>query len=172
MRAVHLRVFAVLLCLITLFSLLPPLSLFADDGQKQETLKILAASDFQPQGGSIQGKKVLNNIATAMATDGHTSFDALLFCGDYTNGMGSVSSSKDGMDAVREVYGKLAPKKNTYFVQGNHDVMAGTNGIAAGGNNDPEGGAFGLFVINNDDYMWYNNDQHTVRHTAQRLIDY
>ena len=171
MRSVKIRVFALLLCLMTLFSLLPCGEAFAAEGEEEEVL-ILAASDFQPQGGVIQGKKILNGIAEAMAADGLTSFDALFYCGDYTNSMGSVSATQDGLGGIKEVYGKLVSKRNSYFVQGNHDIMGGTNGLTPGGNNDPEGGAFGLYVINNDDYMWYNTDQYTVRHTAQRLIDY
>ena len=171
MRSVKLRVFALLLCLMTLLPLLPCGEAFAAEGEEEE-ITILAASDFQPQGGVIQGKKIITRIAAAMAADGHTSFDALFYCGDYTNSMGSVSATQDGLGGIKEVYGKLVSKRNSYFVQGNHDIMGGTNGLTPGGNNDPEGGAFGLYVINNDDYMWYNTDQHTVRHTAQRLIDY
>lgn len=171
MRSVKIRVFALLLSLMTLFSLLPCGEAFAAEGEEEE-ITILAASDFQPQGGVIQGKKVLTGITEAMAADGLTSFDALFYCGDYTNSIGSVSATQEGMNAIKSIYGRMVSKKSIYFVQGNHDVMAGSNGLTPGGNNDPEGGAFGLYVINNDDYMWYNTDQQTVRHTAQRLIDY
>ena len=46
MRSVKIRVFALLLCLMTLFSLLPCGEAFAAEGEEEEVL-ILAASDFQ-----------------------------------------------------------------------------------------------------------------------------
>ncbi|MBP3321840.1 MAG: metallophosphoesterase [Clostridia bacterium] len=174
MRSVNLRLFTLLICILTLLSALPSFALLTQgqEGAEEEEITILAASDFQPQGGVILGKKALTNIANAIKADGISSVDALFYCGDYTNAHGSVSSTKSGMDGVRDVYGQFVGKKHMYFVQGNHDVMAGTTGMTASGNNDPAGGDYGLFVINNDDYMWYNTDQATVRHTAQRLIDY
>mgnify|MGYP006982437861 CR=1 FL=1 len=55
--------------------------------------------------------------------------------------------------------------------RGNHDE-AGAAGLAKSGDNDPSSGKYGVFVINEDDYMWYNNDEATIKRTAENLRNY
>ncbi len=61
---------------------------------------------------------------------------------------------------------------NLVFVQGNHDAAVGTEGLSPSGANDPENGRYGVFVLHNSDYMWYNDNEAVIKRTAQRLTEY
>jgi hypothetical protein len=54
-------------------------------------------------------------------------------------------------------------------VQGNHDP-SDTPGLAPSGANDTDD--FGVFVIRNDDYMWYNKKKQPVIDVSERLKTY
>ncbi|MBQ7364764.1 MAG: metallophosphoesterase [Clostridia bacterium] len=135
---------------------------------EDDSISILACSDFQAPDGNAQGRTQVTAILSAMKRDGITSADGFFCCGDYdyeyTDTRGGINTLKN---TVRGVV-----SENTVFVQGNHDSPIGTNGLSDSGNNDPANGKYGVFVINEDDYMWYNSDEDTVKRTAQELIDY
>ncbi|MBQ8911491.1 MAG: metallophosphoesterase [Clostridia bacterium] len=161
-----------LACLLCILLILPCLPVFGSLAAEEKEITIIAASDYQPKNGATSGKTQLTKIVKSIIAAGVTKADALLYCGDYTNSHGSLSASTDGMSAVSSVFSPLVKKKDILFVQGNHDIMSGGSGLTLSGNNDPESGEYGVFVINNDDYMWYNTDHNTVKHTAQHLIEY
>jgi hypothetical protein len=163
------RILAFALCAIMLFGLVPTFTLQAEEDKE---ITIIAASDYQPKSGAMAGKNPLKKILDSIKAAGVTKADALFYCGDYTHSMSSLSATTEGVNAVKDVFSDVVPKSNMTFVQGNHDIMSGGSGLTPSGNNDPKSGEYGVYVINNDDYMWYNNDHNAVKNTAQRLIDY
>ncbi|MBE6638175.1 MAG: hypothetical protein E7616_01785 [Ruminococcaceae bacterium] len=141
--------------------------------QAEEITTLIAATDFQPKEGAATGIKKVNKIISAIKADGITSADGFLFCGDYDFGtFGVAEETKEGIDLLTESVSGLVDEKNMVFIQGNHDAVPGTSGLNPGGNNDPESGKYGVFVINNDDYMWHNEDEVRIKRTAQKLINY
>ena len=129
---------------------------------------VIACSDFQNPKGSEAGKTTVNNILSTMSANGLTAAEGFFCCGDYDY---EYTDTKGGIDTLKEatsgiVYG------DSVFVQGNHDSAIGTNGISTSGNRDPQSKNYGVFVINEDDYMWHNSDEARIKQTAQNLIDY
>ena len=170
------KLLALLLALIMMLSLLPT-SVLAT-GSKPTV--VIAGSDFQNSSGDTAGAQMVTNILTQMQTAGYTSADGFLFCGDYNYGYDKTADGLQGhidaLDAaVIKKYSSIA-EGNRVYVQGNHDqVTAGTGGLAQSGANDPTGdsaGKYGVFVINEDDYMWHNSDEATIRNTAANLKTY
>ncbi|MBQ8399792.1 MAG: metallophosphoesterase [Clostridia bacterium] len=165
------RLIAFGICVVLLISALPAsFLLFADE----EVTTIIACSDFQPKSGPASGKKVVQKILkTLKEQSGVKKADGLLFCGDYDyDTYGDESSNKTGVNTVVSIFSSMIERENMVFVQGNHDALGGSLGMNKSGENDPASGKYGVFVINNDDYMWYNNDQQTIKTTAQNLTDY
>lgn len=165
------RLLALLLCIITVIVSIPAVSLgiFADG----EETTIITASDFQPKDGASTGILKVRKILYAMQKDGLKKADGFLFCGDYdfaTHGV--LEETKEGIRYLTNAMKNTVDPENMVFVQGNHDVVAGTAGQSPSGNNDPKSGKYGVFVINQDDYMWYNSDEARIKKTAQRLINY
>ena len=133
-----------------------------------DSVSILACSDFQSPRGNLEGRSTVAAILDAMKQDGITKADGFICCGDYDY---EYTDTKGGVTALRSAVKKFVPS-NHVFVQGNHDTAIGTNGLCQSGNNDPDHGKYGVFAINEDDYMWYNSYENTVKHTTQNLIDY
>lgn len=182
------KLLALLLALVMMLSLLPT-SVLAT-GSKPTV--VIAGSDFQNSSGDTAGAQTVTNILTQMQSAGYMSADGFLFCGDYNH---SYDTTADGLQghidaldaAVSEKYSSIAAG-NRVYVQGNHDqVTAGTGGLAKSGANDPTGdsaGKYGVFVINEDDYMWASNANNSsttytgmsaeaiVKQTAARLESY
>ena len=170
------KLLALLLALIMILSLLPT-SVLATGG---EPTVVIAGSDFQNSSGDTAGAQTVTNILTQMQNADYTEADGFLFCGDYNYGYDKTADGLQGhidaLDAaVIEKYSSIA-EGNRVYVQGNHDqVTAGTGGLAQGGANDPTGdsaGKYGVFVINEDDYMWNNSNEATIRNTAANLKTY
>ena len=132
--------------------------------------KVFAASDYQAKTGDAEGEEILGAIIDAMINDGHTSVDGALYAGDYDYNMPSDTSH--GIISIKNVFNSKWPslsEDNMVFVQGNHDP-ASTPGITPSGANDTED--YGVFVINEGDYMWYNSDRGTIEKTANNLENY
>ncbi len=153
---------AVLLLAVMLF-LLPVLA-----AQDEEVTTILACSDFQAESGNITGKSQIAEILAAMEKDGITSADGFFACGDYDY---EYDDTKGGVLSVKQAINGVV-NENLVFVQGNHDKAVGSDGLSLSGNNDPAHGKYGVFVINEDDYMWYNERENTIKRTAQLLTEY
>ena len=157
--------FALLLSISMVLGLAPAVQAEEAAG---DTVSILACSDFQNEDGNLKGRSTVSTILDAMKQDGITKADGFICCGDYDY---EYTDTRGGVSALRSAVKKFAPS-NHVFVQGNHDTAIGTNGLCNSGNNDPDHGKYGVFAINEDDYMWYNSDENTVKHTTQNLIDY
>ncbi len=132
--------------------------------------RVFAASDYQAKTGDAEGEQILGSIINAMIKDGHTAVDGALYAGDYDYNMPSDTSH--GITSIKNVFNSKWPSlndENMVFVKGNHDP-ANTPGITPSGANDAEN--YGVFVINESDYMWFNNDKGTVQKTANNLKNY
>ncbi|MBP3321839.1 MAG: metallophosphoesterase [Clostridia bacterium] len=159
------------ICIVLLMGILPQtLTVFG----QEEVTTLIACSDFQPKSGPASGQKTVARILKTLKEEsGIKKADGLLFCGDYDfDTYGDESSNKTGVNTVASVFSATVERENMVFVQGNHDALGGSLGMNKSGENDPASGKYGVFVINNDDYMWYNNDQTTIKTTAQNLTDY
>lgn len=163
------RQLALLLAVCMLLSVLP-LHVFAAG---QDSVTVIAGSDFQNPGGNEAGALTVTNILNKMQGDGYTSADGFLFCGDYDYAtVNNKSSTEAGITALKNAvtgkYNTLADNRMV-FVQGNHDA-AGSTGLAASGAHDADG--YGVYVINEDDYMWRNENEGTIKSTASALDAY
>ena len=141
---------------------------YATDNSAEEEIHILACSDFQASSGNASGKQQVSAILEAMAKDGITSADGFFVCGDYDY---EYTDTKGGISALKQAVSGVV-NENMVFVQGNHDSAVGTEGLSLSGDNDPAHGKYGVFVINEDDYMWYNESEETIKRTAQLLTEY
>ena len=134
---------------------------------------IIAASDWQNPEGSKACSDRFASILERIKNDGITHADGFLFCGDYDyDGYGIDNSVLEGISAIKEALDGFTDTENTVFAQGNHDTPAATNGMSRSGNNDPKSGKYGVFVINNDDYMWQNSDENKIIATSNSLKAY
>lgn len=143
-----------------------------------ETTYVLAGSDFQPKDYStITGVNLLNQILNPIYNAGYTAFDGFLFAGDYDYGYTSSTAGKNALQvAIKEKYPYIT---HEVYVEGNHDsdsrqdadlVANGT--LSSSGANDDPSGRYGVFVIHERDYMWYNDDKSTIEKTAANLEAY
>ena len=161
------RVLSILLTAVLLMTYAFSFACFADE---DAPIYILAASDFQ-QGSHEGSAAIVSSICTQIYGAGYTAIDGFLFCGDYDrNTIGSASDAQAGLTALQNAVSSVFPGvPHSVYVQGNHDP-AGMAGLSPSGNNDCE--HYGVFVINNKDYMWYNSDRATIEQTAASLRAY
>ena len=137
----------------------------------EKTVYVIAGSDYQghesddneANTGTARGvvtTKILNELASCGIKP-----DGALFCGDYTrygrssNIANNKSDVKRGIDQLKSLTTSTLGVKESnvhwIFAQGNHDVYATTkHGLSKGGANDPASGAYGVYVLNNNDYGW------------------
>lgn len=159
------KLLALLLALVMILSLLPT-SVLATGS---EPTVVIAGSDFQAKGGHTAGAQTVTSILTNMQNAGYAEADGFLFCGDYDVNYSDSAGGKAALQsAVQNVYGT---GMNEVYVQGNHDddtLVDST--LSASGAQDTN--AYGVFVINEKDYMWYNNDEATIKNTADNLKSY
>ena len=157
------RVLAGVLAVIMLVSLLPA-GVFAAG----ESTVVIAASDLQNRAGHDAGVAKVNSILAKMP---YTSADGFLFAGDYDYG---DTDSANGLAKLKTAVSAAYPQMgeaNMVFVKGNHDD-ASTAGLSPSGANDPASGKYGVFVINESDYMWHNDNEAKVKQTANALKSY
>ena len=138
-----------------------------------DKIMVIAGSDFQNPSGNTAGAQVVTNILTQIKSAGYeagyTDADGFLFCGDYSYGYNQAAAGIAALkSAVTGKYPTLTDDRMV-FVEGNHDD-ANASGLAPSGANDTE--EYGVYVINEDDYMWYNNDEATIQNTAENLKAY
>ena len=120
------------------------------------------------------GEKVVSAVVDAIKADGVDSVDALVACGDYDYDLTMLpSNTADGINSLRKGTASIVPDEaQKVFSQGNHDSLVGTAGMAKSGDNDPENGKYGLFVINEDDYAWMGGTREIVKGTSENLKAY
>ena len=159
------------LALILLLVSFPIITVNANNTVTDNTVAIIAGSDFQPRKSIESGKTYMEDILSSIQKEtGLTSADGFLFCGDYDySTVENESATQAGINAVKEVMSDFVAEENIILAQGNHDTA---KGLSRSGKNDPKSGDYGVFVINEDDYMWFNNDENRIKNTAQNLIDY
>lgn len=131
---------------------------------------VVACSDYQNPSGNDAGAAFVQNVVSRMqASVGFTTADGFLCCGDYSYGYNQAAAGIASLKSA--ISGLSVSDENGVFVEGNHDD-AGAAGLATSGNNDPASGKYGVFAINEDDYMWHNSDEATIKQTAENLRVY
>ncbi len=132
-----------------------------------KTTYVLAGSDFQASSHDT-GATIVSGLLDKVKVD-YPTMDGFLFAGDYdVNYNDSANGKAKLQETVQAVYGTGMKE---IYVQGNHDndSLVGST-LTASGANDTEN--YGVFVINEKDYMWYNNDKATIKKTAESLETY
>ena len=143
---------------------------------EQQPVTVIACSDFQnPDGreaGSSEVAAILNSAKSSPNGD-ISRIDGFICCGDYDHNMSSnQAETVIGINALRDtVRNAFGTGFQEIFVKGNHDI-AGTVGIAQSGENDAKSGKYGVFVINESDYMWKNTKPDVIKQTAENLKQY
>ncbi len=133
----------------------------------EETIYVLAGSDFQASSHNA-GATIVSGLLDKIKVD-YPTMDGFLFAGDYdVNYSDSANGKAKLQETVQAVYGT---GMDEIYVQGNHDGdnLVGST-LTASGANDAEN--YGVFVINEKDYMWYNDDEATIKKTAENLEAY
>ncbi len=171
------RLTSIFVCLILALSLFltacsGEIGEIGDIGTEENVITtLIAASDFQHPDGREAGQAIIEGVRDAMIAGGVTSADGFFFCGDYSHSFGVVEETVEGIKAIKATMSPVVTE-NMVFLQGNHDAAIGTEGLALSGDNDPENGRYGVFVMNNTDYMWHNDNEQTIKRTAQKLTEY
>ena len=159
---------ALLLCMVMMIGFMP-VSAIAADAAGNPTI-VIAGSDFQNSGGDTAGGKTVTSIMNQM---GYSSVDGVLFGGDYSYSM-STSSNLTNLDGYLDDY--CATAANRIYIQGNHDTNLSpsdsSNLLATEGGHDPEGGAYGVYAINHEDFPWSGSSRTLVQGTADQLQEY
>lgn len=146
---------------------------------------VIACSDFQHPSGDSTGAQIVTNILNVIKNDGNSTADGFICAGDYSYNMTtSANELKKQVNALRgAVEGIYGTNLDEIYIQGNHDqVKPSDGGLATSGAHDSEN--YGVYVINEDDYMWANNASYSstsysgmtsyeiVKQTATNLAAY
>ncbi|MBQ4284136.1 MAG: metallophosphoesterase, partial [Lachnospira sp.] len=166
------KVSSILLCMIiTLSSLGNWMNVYAKEDEKntQDSVTVIACSDYQHPGGNTSGSTTVTNIISQIKAHGYDEADGFLAMGDYdyeyvetAEGIASLKNT------VKGAYSELADDR-MIFVQGNHDI-AGAAGLSASGANDTN--EYGVYVIHEDDFPMDGGTDEGVRKVAGELDDY
>ncbi len=140
----------------------------AASAEESKPIVVIAGSDFQAntrEDGIANVKAILSSIKA----EGFDDAFGLLFCGDYNNEYDAKTEDIKALkEAVKSEFSGMQDE-NMVFVQGNHDPSS-SKGLSKSGENDNDN--YGVFVINEDDYMWYNDNEARIKLTAQKLDQY
>lgn len=135
----------------------------------EDALVFLACSDLQHSSGHETAVQSVKAILGEIRDARYDRADGAFFCGDYNWDFdGSVPGLYTLRKAVQREFRGLEIE-DFIVVQGNHDP-SDTPGLAPSGANDTDN--FGVFVIRNDDYMWYNKKKQPVIGVSERLKTY
>ena len=177
MKKSYVKALALLLAIIMMLGV-APLGVFAETIisalSAEKPVYVLAGSDFQPNDDNVNtGASQVTKILNAIKGAGYTAFDGFLFAGDYeysstTSSSESIKGKNALTSAVQAIYGT---GMDEVYAQGNHDPdsLVGTT-LSPSGANDADG--YGVFVINEKDYMWKNDNESTIKATAANLEAY
>lgn len=173
MKKRFLQFASAMLAVVMIVSILP-LGVFAEGlsaalSAAEEPIVVVAGSDFQSPNGHGQSSANVSAILTAIRQK-YSSAYGLLFAGDYDYGYNTSEQGKDTL--AQTVEGGGLGIEDYVFTQGNHDAdeLVTSGVLSPGGNNDTD--HYGVFVVNEKDYMWHNDDEATVAATAAALEDY
>ena len=154
------------------------LSVASDEGSDEinnNAIVVIAGSDFQAGSSSDkdrheQGAAAVSAILTQIAKDYPTA-DGFLFAGDYDKGYNqNIEGHAALQETVQSFYGTAM---HEVYIEGNHDSNSSqdmTGVLSKSGANDAAD--YGVFVINESDYMWYNDNESRIKQTASNLKTY
>ena len=173
MKKRFLRYASAMLAIVMIVGVLP-LGVFAEGlsaalSAAEEPIVVVAGSDFQSPNGHGQSSANVNAILIAIRQK-YPSAYGLLFAGDYDY---DYDTSEQGKDTLAQtVEGSGLGIEDYVFTQGNHDPdeLVSSGVLSPSGNNDTD--HYGVFVINEKDYMHQNTDEATVAATAEALDKY
>lgn len=142
---------------------------------EQEPITVIACSDFQNPGGSEEGANTVSSILSIIK-ESHPEADGFICAGDYDYDMSiyiGEETTVDGVSSLSNTIEQVYPDiKHMVYTSGNHDVYS-ADGLSESGDNDPEDGGYGVYAINEDDYMWASNPCYSESYsgkTAQEII--
>ncbi len=136
--------------------------------EQSKPIVVIAGSDFQASTPDISADNV-KTLLNAVKTEGYNEAHGFLFGGDLGNDYDAKNDELALLkNTVKDVYPAMADDKMV-FVQGNHDG-SDTKGLTKSGPNDTE--HYGVFVIPEDNYMWYNANELIIKNTANVLDVY
>lgn len=164
------KLLSLLLVFSMLTTLIPSTFIRTVDAAESETTYVLAGSDFQARGGHDAGATIVSGLLDKIKVD-YPKMDGFLFAGDYDVNYNDVENGIAKLqETVRSQYSNLS---HEIYIEGNHDSknynLVGDK-LSSSGANDADG--YGVFVINESDYMWYNDDEATIKKTAANLESY
>lgn len=165
--------FVLVVCMV--IPLLPAFELPVLAAESNETpVIVIAGGDFQNTNtdhaaGAVVVQGFLNQIK-----EDYPTADGFLSVGDYTYNY-EYADGKAGKEAFQGAISSAYPEMSVdsmIWVQGNHDPdQLVTDGVlSSSGAHDAD--AYGVYVINEQDYMWYNDDEARIRSTASALDSY
>lgn len=168
------RFLSILLTLCLVFSAFPILPAADTD-----SVVVIAASDYQNVNGGYFSSGASTDAYTILSQikEDYDTADGFLFGGDYyAHSTNTTTESAAGKKQLKEeIVETLYPDMsadNQVYIQGNHDADSLTTDgtLATSGAHDTS--AYGVYVINEKDYMWYNDSQSTIMQTAEALESY
>ena len=109
---------------------------------------ILGLSDFQASTDE-KGAAQVENILNGGIANHYGMFDGMFAVGDYSAQVG-YDVALTGIEALDQAIDPFV-SGNKIYTEGNHDAPD-LPGLSPSGNNDPAGGKYGVFVINEEDY--------------------
>lgn len=143
---------------------------FAPKPKVQENaLVYLACSDLQHSSGHETACAHVQILLDEIRDAGYDRADGAFFCGDYN---WDFDGSVPGLYNLRKTVqrGIDGPELDDFFVvQGNHDPVD-TPGLSPAYANDTDD--FGVFIVHEADYMWYNDKKQNVIDVSERLKTY
>ena len=147
---------------------------FSVNAQAEDSEKtvVVAGSDFQSTTAENGARKLGMLIESVKTNSGISSADGFLFCGDYSRTDRVMKDNAEGVKQLKSALSGFVPNQNIVLAQGNHDCEVGSAGMSPSGNNDPASNKYGVFVINESDYMWCNSDEQRIIETAGKLEEY
>ena len=171
MRKRYIRVTVMLLVVVIMVSQFSGIAVGAQNTESEKTV-VVAGSDFQSSTPSDSARKLGLLLDSVKTNSGFSSADGFLFCGDYSKTDRVLKDNIEGVKQLKNTVSGFVPDENIVLAQGNHDYAPGMAGMSPSGNNDPASGKYGVFVINEDDYMWYNSDEQKIIETSRQLEAY
>ena len=128
---------------------------------------ILGLSDFQAstdEKGADQVQQILNG---GIAQE-YGMFDGMFAVGDYSAQVG-YDVALTGIEALDQTIDPYV-SGNKIYTEGNHDAPD-LPGLSPTGNNDPAGGKYGVFVINEEDYDQFGDGGEATAAMMQTYFD-
>jgi len=128
---------------------------------------ILGLSDFQASTDE-KGATQVKNILDGGIAEKYGMFDGMFAVGDYSAQMG-YDVALTGIEALDQAIDPYV-SGNKIYTEGNHDAPD-LPGLSPTGNNDPAGGKYGVFVINEEDYDQFGDGGEATAAAMQAYFD-